>query len=228
MDHSTQELHVSEDATGGGLSNLSHAIGQVANDMKAEQTIADLMQQNTDLWVRLGELTNTEHAQAMHIIEGLDSSEPSNFMQPAENAVDDAQLAQRSQTEAANLQHEQGLAVERGDYAEARDLADRAEHMFSVSEAHGRDSDTHIVQAQHDQESLGTADWQQQIAADSAAAASSYAQAGDMDHATTYAHDAAQHADSAGYHASQADHDSSSSAVTSYDSSSSDADTTSE
>jgi len=225
---------VSEDATGGGLSNVSHTIGEVAQDMKSvegQQAIADLLQQNNDLYVRLGELNTVEHAQAMHIIDGLDGSEPSNFAQQAEQAVDDAQIAQRSQTEAANLQHEQDLAVERGDYSEARELADRAEQMFTVSEAHGRDSDTHIVQAQHDQESLGTADWQQQTAADDAAAASSYAQAGDMDHAATYAHDAVEHADSADYHGNEADHDSTSSAATSHDDSSSSsvsADTTSE
>jgi hypothetical protein len=107
------------------------------------------------------------------------------------HAIDDAKIADEHVTQAEALQHEQAVAADSGDFANARDLAQHAEYELKAAEEHGRDVDHQIIQAQHDEEALTQADWQQQMAHAHAVAADSYAQSGDYDHAAT----AAEHAD---------------------------------
>jgi hypothetical protein len=107
------------------------------------------------------------------------------------HAIDEAKTADEHVAQAESLQHEQAAAADSGDFANARDLAQHAEYELKAAEEHGRDVDHQIIQAQHDEDALAQADWQQQMAHAHAVSADSYAQSGDYDHAAT----AAEHAD---------------------------------
>ncbi len=167
--------------------------------MADETTTATERSEDVDL--ALAGLRDGAGKDATHAIEQMEHDGTYNEA-AAQEAIHNAQLADEARENFDMHQHEQAKAAEAGDIDHARDEATAAGYDIKEVAEHGLQENAHIVDAQADHnyddgQHLQAAHQNAETAADYAASADSYAQAGDYSHAAAEASIAADHHDSA-------------------------------
>ena len=151
------------------------------------------------------EATQFEAVLAPHIADGsLDENQ-------VFDAKMDAEAAHDAMERAHDAQHEQALAVERGDFEAAHEHANDAAWDLRVADEHGGEAahptiDAQQYEQQHEVASLDSAAWEQSTAAVYEHDAQANAAVGDYDHAAASADVAAAHIDTAASYADTGDH----------------------
>ena len=167
--------------------------------MPDPETVTDLLNtvEGQDFQIDIAGLSTAEEADVTHVLQ--DAADGGNLADlNLDHAILEAQAAEGARGEAETFQAAQAKAADAGDWASARDYADKAEYaMHEVRDHGGNVDDMEIIQAGHDEMNLDNAHWEQQIADDNAVTAQAYAEAGDADHAAQYADTAADHAQTA-------------------------------
>jgi hypothetical protein len=137
--------------------------------------------------------TLSEEAQA----QVLDAAAEAEFDGELEDvdindAVNAADQADWSRRDAEDHKEEQFKAEEAGDYAGAREAAEKVEGNLQDADYQGANVDKASTEAGYDVQQLEAAEWQQEIAEGESVEAEAYAEDGDADMAADSAEDAAE------------------------------------
>jgi len=129
------------------------------------------------------------------------------------DAWHDATTAEADQQHAHDLEHDQAVAADHGDYAHAEAMSSEAAQALHDAADHSQgapDAQQQVeVQAHQDdaeQQALSNAGWEQASAVDDAHSAAAYAASGDEHAAENYASHADDHASSASDYGHEGDH----------------------
>lgn len=151
------------------------------------------------------EVTQYEATLAPHLADGTLTQDEIYQAKTDAEATHDAML------HAHNLQHEQGVHAEEGDFATAQSNSQDAGWFLKVADEHGGEAAHPTIDAQQDHQytesqNLSIANSQAQSANADASTAVAYANVGDVDHAAQYHDSALDHADAAADHGTAGDH----------------------
>lgn len=145
----------------------------------------------SDFEVEVAALSDEAQAEVADVVEAAEATDTTGTLD-VDDVMESAELAADRTERADETLHEQQDAVDEGDYATARDLAEQAEgDRAQAAEATepwiGRLDDEREVEVQaasDDVAALDAADWAQESADETADAAADYAEAGDYEVAT--------------------------------------------
>jgi hypothetical protein len=179
--------------------------GETGDREETVSTASLLPEDSTsDFEVTIASLSDDAQAQ---VVEGVQDTELDGTLASADltQMVQDAEAADRHKEQAETFQREQTKAADTGDFAGAREIAQKAELELQDVADRGGDTESEIIEAQRDVVALDEADWEQEIMEDNAVAADDYIETGEVDDADIYADEAVDHAERADHYGDQGD-----------------------